>query len=238
MEKTHEFRRFARIGSTNLLLISWDKASGYPILSDAITDTGICKFCGFFPFTYTSLAFLPRYCLVLSACRYYILLYCLPNLGEQKSGDKIPFQGAECYILVSVLGTVRPWRNLVFLLFGAWWRMASYWPCDRVSFLALMIVEVVHFTYHIWWCLKIHTVFLTRQCIQQCLLLYVGACLNTWKWLLKSRSSPIADSTQTSFVFSAIVEDDDEILLALAEALGQLVPAVGGPGHSVLLLPR
>lgn len=38
--------------------------------------------------------------------------------------------------------------------------------------------------------------------------------------------------------FSAIVEDDDEILLALAEALGQLVPAVGGPGHAALLLPR
>lgn len=37
---------------------------------------------------------------------------------------------------------------------------------------------------------------------------------------------------------SAIVEDDDEILLALAEALGQLVPAVGGPGHAALLLPR
>lgn len=37
---------------------------------------------------------------------------------------------------------------------------------------------------------------------------------------------------------SAIVEDDDEILLALAEALGQLVPAVGGPAHAALLLPR
>lgn len=37
---------------------------------------------------------------------------------------------------------------------------------------------------------------------------------------------------------SAIVEDDDEILLALAEALGQLVPAVGGPAHASLLLPR
>lgn len=35
-----------------------------------------------------------------------------------------------------------------------------------------------------------------------------------------------------------IIEDDDEILLALAEALGQLVPAVGGPGHAVLLLQR
>lgn len=36
----------------------------------------------------------------------------------------------------------------------------------------------------------------------------------------------------------AILEDDDEILLALAEALGQLVPAVGGPAHAALLLPR
>ncbi|CAM9427017.1 unnamed protein product [Ectocarpus sp. 12 AP-2014] len=36
---------------------------------------------------------------------------------------------------------------------------------------------------------------------------------------------------------NTIVEDDDEILLALAEALGQLVPAVGGPGHAALLLP-
>lgn len=36
----------------------------------------------------------------------------------------------------------------------------------------------------------------------------------------------------------AIVDDDDEILLTLAEALGQLVPAVGGPIHACLLLPR
>ncbi|CAM9476254.1 unnamed protein product, partial [Hapterophycus canaliculatus] len=36
---------------------------------------------------------------------------------------------------------------------------------------------------------------------------------------------------------TGIVEDDDEILLALAEASGQLVPAVGGPGHAALLLP-
>lgn len=42
----------------------------------------------------------------------------------------------------------------------------------------------------------------------------------------------------TFCMVSAIVEDDDEILLALAEALGQLVPAVGGPGHAALLLPR
>lgn len=42
----------------------------------------------------------------------------------------------------------------------------------------------------------------------------------------------------TMCMISAIVEDDDEILLALAEALGQLVPAVGGPGHAALLLPR
>ncbi|CAM9338425.1 unnamed protein product [Discosporangium mesarthrocarpum] len=34
-----------------------------------------------------------------------------------------------------------------------------------------------------------------------------------------------------------ILEDDDEILLALAEALGQLVPAVGGSAHGTLLLP-
>lgn len=35
-----------------------------------------------------------------------------------------------------------------------------------------------------------------------------------------------------------ILDDDDEIMLALAEALGQLVPAVGGPVHAALLLPR
>lgn len=35
-----------------------------------------------------------------------------------------------------------------------------------------------------------------------------------------------------------IMDDDDEILLALAEALGQLVPAVGGPVHAALLLQR
>lgn len=34
------------------------------------------------------------------------------------------------------------------------------------------------------------------------------------------------------------MDDDDEILLTLAEALGQLVPAVGGPVHAALLLPR
>lgn len=34
------------------------------------------------------------------------------------------------------------------------------------------------------------------------------------------------------------MDDDDEILLALAEALGQLVPAVGGPVHAALLLQR
>lgn len=51
------------------------------------------------------------------------------------------------------------------------------------------------------------------------------------------RATPFIDSDPFNLA-PAIVEDDDEILLALAEALGQLVPAVGGPGHAALLLPR
>jgi hypothetical protein len=36
---------------------------------------------------------------------------------------------------------------------------------------------------------------------------------------------------------SSIIDDDDEVLLALAEQLGKFVPLVGGPTHAALLLP-
>lgn len=77
-----------------------------------------------------------------------------------------------------------------------------------------------------------HPLFLLRCCE-----IPTVRCLSGYLAFLKG-TVPCIDSRFSFALTSAIVEDDDEILLALAEALGQLVPAVGGPGHAALLLPR